>query len=323
MATQAPTNFGQYLTALLLCLCVVPALSLISGGAGLDAEYLSPHRVYSDASSEAALCSACEEIVAVLEAFVTSSSTEESLEQWIGSYVCSAIPDDTLVESGLAILCQAAIDIGVNHLADMLLEKESPTTVCAAMSLCPAIPVPPFEAEDESLDLEDSDAVCVVCEYVINFLEEFISADATKEEIEDFLDQVCTYMPGFLEGVCDFFFAKGVDKLMDLILSDHPPDLMCAQLGACHPVFTPMPLDNSPAECALCKDVIGPLEDWLDSGKTVEEILGLVDDLCSILPDKEAVYCDAMVADKLPALIDALVTDYPADVVCELVSMCA
>eukprot|EP00762_Andalucia_godoyi_P002373 ANDGO_02749.mRNA.1 hypothetical protein DICPUDRAFT_57722 len=76
------------------------------------------------------LCHPCEDLVTLLESFVTASTTETDIEKFV-DLVCPFIP-----KADQAV-CPAMIAQMAPIILESLVRKENPTVVCTAIRLCP------------------------------------------------------------------------------------------------------------------------------------------------------------------------------------------
>merc|ERR1711936_709763 len=119
--------------------------------------------------------------------------------------------------------------------------------------------------------------------------------------------------------------------LVDMIVHEYPPNVICAELGLCvdheiasnaiPPVSFEMvqveaPLDNS-VSCEMCEFAVTVIDERLDDEATIDQIEREVQFVCSYLPGS--------IGDNGEKLIDALVKEEmdPKKVCSQLLPSCA
>ena len=85
--------------------------------------------------------------------------------------------------------------------------------------------------------------VCTACEEVIGYVEDWIDANKTIEEIEVLLDELCADLGGgIFTTVCEQIVAYGVDEIYQYLEDNWTPEEVCVELSLCdavqQPVFT-------------------------------------------------------------------------------------
>ncbi|XP_065910429.1 prosaposin-like [Dysidea avara] len=76
-------------------------------------------------------------------------------------------------------------------------------------------------------------------------------------------------------------------------------------------------------ECVLCKLVMDELESVIKGNQTEEEIIQLVDDVCSELPSSIKAECKDFINDYGKEIIDALINDVMPSAVCTVIQLCS
>ncbi|KAJ3452070.1 hypothetical protein M0812_03833 [Anaeramoeba flamelloides] len=74
--------------------------------------------------------------------------------------------------------------------------------------------------------------------------------------------------------------------------------------------------------CTICTSIIGYVEKWLEEGKTIQEIEGLLEKVCDFLPNNYKRICDQVIEQYLPALIQFLEEEEPPQTFCSQVGLC-
>jgi hypothetical protein len=86
--------------------------------------------------------------------------------------------------------------------------NEPPATLCAQLALCSSKSAPkPVKREVEQ-------SVCAVCELVVQVAESYIENNATDQQIEQKLDQVCGDLPSPYNGEVNSFYSLLIDTVI-------------------------------------------------------------------------------------------------------------
>ena len=67
---------------------------------------------------------------------------------------------------------------------ELVLQELTPDQICAELGLCPS------QIEDQPMTLTVGDNKCIVCEYIMSYLDEALANKTTEAEIREALDQV-------------------------------------------------------------------------------------------------------------------------------------
>ena len=83
--------------------------------------------------------------------------------------------------------------------------------------------------------------VCTACEEIIGYVEDWIDANKTIEEIEVLLDELCEDLGGgIFTTVCEQIVAYGVDEIYQYLEDNWTPEEVCVELSLCDAVQQPV-----------------------------------------------------------------------------------
>jgi len=107
------------------------------------------------------------------------------------------------------------------------------------------------------------------------------------------------------------------------------PEVICTTIGLCtetkakkpRSIVIPKGADNGFA-CTICQDVIRLIDDYLEDGKTEQEIIDLVTKYCDMIPAPYGTICDALVAQYIPTIIQFLTEELDPEVICSTIGLC-
>ncbi|GIQ90913.1 hypothetical protein KIPB_013907, partial [Kipferlia bialata] len=151
-----------------------------------------------------------------LESWITEDTTEAEIIEYLND-ACSILYLDSLVD-----MCDDILDEFMDEILELLQEDYPADVVCELIGMCDSAPM-----------LKDSGIWCTICELIAEMAEEWITDASTENEIIEWLEGICTFLPSFLERECDQFIESEVESLAVALLSDLPPDVVCQDIGAC------------------------------------------------------------------------------------------
>lgn len=275
-------------------------------------------------------CGQCEMIVALIEQWISSSSTEQQIEQYLQA-VCNQL------SGSLAQMCNGLVQ-NLPQIISWIESSENATTVCTQLGQCgSSVPakVTPMKIvpikQPAKPKVGDS---CATCEMIVSYAEQWISSGATEAEIEDLLEAVCNALPAFQQA-CDAIVEAGIPQFINWVIQNENATVVCNQLGLCGSAKVPVkrptlmnirkPLNRvgGDGNCIICQSLIQLIEGWLENNKTetvIEEDLEQY--ICGVIPDMQST-CDAIVKVGLPQLIAWIEANETPQVVCQQLGLCA
>eukprot|EP01092_Planopodium_desertum_P012668 TRINITY_DN599_c0_g1_i2.p1 TRINITY_DN599_c0_g1~~TRINITY_DN599_c0_g1_i2.p1 ORF type:complete len:101 (+),score=20.04 TRINITY_DN599_c0_g1_i2:75-377(+) len=73
---------------------------------------------------------------------------------------------------------------------------------------------------------------CTICEYITQYAEQYISSSSTEAEVEALLDEACNLL-GPLSSECSALVNTYLPELVQLLIQDEPPQVICEQVNLC------------------------------------------------------------------------------------------
>eukprot|EP00761_Pharyngomonas_kirbyi_P011302 gb/GECH01011327.1/.p1 GENE.gb/GECH01011327.1/~~gb/GECH01011327.1/.p1 ORF type:complete len:398 (+),score=74.98 gb/GECH01011327.1/:1-1194(+) len=162
-------------------------------------------------------CAVCEYLLSYLENMVDSSTTIDEIDK-----VCDILP------SSVSKSCHEIVETYGPQILDYLVNKYPADKVCGMISLCKS-------AQDEVKKPQSADDFyCTTCEFVMKYLDGYLSKDTTIQDMLNFLNHdVCDKLPSELGSVCHLFVDMEADKVIRAIIKDISPDRVCSFIDAC------------------------------------------------------------------------------------------
>lgn len=74
--------------------------------------------------------------------------------------------------------------------------------------------------------------------------------------------------------------------------------------------------------CDVCTIIVQGVEDYVEDPTNVEAVEQFLQQVCDILPFDMFGWCESIIEKYYQKLVDYIVQGYPAEKVCELISLC-
>jgi predicted component of type VI protein secretion system len=258
-------------------------------------------------------CVICEEIVDFIENWMESNASVNTIEQYL-EIVCTLAPDTWQQP------CDALLDYGVEEAIQWIEENENASSLCSQLQLC-AMPKPVKMALAKV-----GDANCDICIQVVGLIEGWVESNYTEQEIEQYLDQVCSLVPGFSQ-VCDQIVTYGVAYIVAYLQNDENATQICAQLGLCgdnSQMKSVKLVEKRQDSCSLCVQFMSLLKAYIGNNPnaTVAELEQFVSTICQLFPQYSTI-CSAFADQEITTLIAELEGSNGPTAVCTTLELCS
>lgn len=305
-------------------------LSIVVAAVALFGVVLFASSSVSSASANEVECGLCQYLVGQVERVIESQTAIEDIEKLLDK-ACDVLPGQ------LSGVCTSVVNQYTPQLIQWILNKEAPATACAQLGLCSKTSKKQVESKPQpkrSVGNMFGGAIeCSLCKLVVGEVYKIIGDNHTEAAISAALDKVCDLLPSALSGPCDTLVNAYTPMIINVIMADLPPDAACQKIGLCSSANIVADASERQAkvsqtpvkgaiECSLCKLVIGEVEKLIGSNRSEAAIEAALDKVCGILPGPLSSPCEALVNQYAPQIINLLVNDFPADVVCQKLGLC-
>ncbi|KAM9993274.1 hypothetical protein ACTFIZ_011242 [Dictyostelium cf. discoideum] len=255
-------------------------------------------------ASSAIECELCEYAANYGEMLIQSNATETEIIDKVENF-CKFIP------SGFQATCDSLISNYGKQLIQMIVNKESPSTLCTQIDMCAS------STEEKAFQgiLE-----CDICTFIVKEVSKYISGNATEAQILKFLDKDCEVFGKGGSVTCQNIVNNYAPQIINLIINNESPSQVCGMVGLCGSVKIEEPVQGE-LECGVCEVIAQQCSNYIKANKTESEIVGLLDQFCSTLSIFESA-CDTIVASSAPKIINLLLQNQSAVVVCTEIGFC-
>jgi len=173
-------------------------------------------------------CTMCKYVISYINVWLQSNVTDEKVEKAL-EFVCVILPDAEHAK------CLSFIKQYGPILIQLVAELDDPNMVCEWLNLCPK----PFAAESRQSHIIaapkniNSDLICTLCEYVVNYLDATLASNKSQEAIEEALDKVCTILPEKERKQCVDMVQIYGPVVVQLLIEFADPPTVCKAIDLC------------------------------------------------------------------------------------------
>ncbi|XP_051935580.1 prosaposin [Hippocampus zosterae] len=169
---------------------------------------------------------------------------------------------------------------------------------------------------------------CVLCEVVMEQLENLLKNQSTEEEVVAALEKVCYYLPTSMTNECKDLISTYGKAIFELLVQQADPKTVCTILALCNnarPAYIPA-LDKTTfkdgAYCKVCKMAVTYIDEILEKNATEAQIEEAVRKVCNYLPASIQTECDQLVQEYEPMLVQMILQTLDPDFVCLQIGAC-
>ena len=158
--------------------------------------------------------------------------------------------------------------------------------------------VPQEEEKTELEQVHNSNATCILCEYFMHILTNYINQSSTEQEIEQSLEKICQQMPSALRGQCKELVDNYAPVIVATLMQDFDATTVCRRLNLCTKLMKvnlSHLMKADPSACGVCDYMATYVRFTLNrdpSGKSIPSALVYV---CAHLSEQQKPQCQTLV----------------------------
>jgi len=269
--------------------------------------------LFSTAKAQAN-CDTCTFVIGLVENWVASNATEAEIQSYLDT-ICSLVP-------GYSAVCDGIVAQGLGQIIQWIQENETPTEVCQQLGMCSSIKKLPATSQINHITIPTDDLDCTTCEYVMTVVETWLENANNQQDVITTLEVVCTYMPDWTS-TCDAIIAYGVPTVVNWVEEYENATIVCTQIGECSSskVACSKPVKAQDANCGICGDIVGTIENYVAQGNTEQEIENYLEIVCALVPQWTST-CNGIVVSEVPLIISYLEQNQTPDQICTEINLC-
>ncbi|PAA81918.1 hypothetical protein BOX15_Mlig034575g1 [Macrostomum lignano] len=279
---------------------------------------VSPVRAKLGATSTA--CDTCQTVVVYVKSLLKENATEQEIIDTVEK-VCNFLP------TAERPTCKMFVDQYGPYVIQLLLQDLNPMQVCQLLGLCTQKKLQAAVRKQKQISAGPQ---CLLCEFVMREVDKQLSQNATQTEIEAALLQVCSVLPQTVRQECDGFVQQYTPIIIQLLVNGLSPQRVCSALGLCSqraPLHRLAPTPKSSTKssstvCDVCQTVMQYAKSLLQENATEQEIVQLVERVCSFLPTAEQAACKSFINEYGAYVIQLLLQDANPRQICQLLGLC-
>eukprot|EP00033_Pygsuia_biforma_P000454 GCRY01000540.1.p1 GENE.GCRY01000540.1~~GCRY01000540.1.p1 ORF type:complete len:900 (+),score=186.89 GCRY01000540.1:115-2814(+) len=159
---------------------------------------------------------------------------------------------------------------------------------------------------------------CEICKEVVKFAETFLEQNATQEEVEQFLEQLCHRLP-IPESQCKDYVETYTPVVIHVLETKESPDTVCKQFSFCKEGnVVDAPELNT---CFICKYILDYAEKYLTENSTEAEVESFLEGLCKYLPIPDQ-QCDDYIEGYTDIVLKYLESKETPEAICKQFGLC-
>ncbi|EFA75967.1 saposin A [Heterostelium album PN500] len=270
-------------------------------------------------------CEICTFLVGYAERYVESNKSISDIETSLNA-VCDIFGDKEKAT------CQVMVDSYTPLIVNMILNKESASTICNQMKACTSKDSVEFLIRDE--------IECSLCSYVVSRVEGYFEGKLNETEIMSRLDDDCKFLdePTIVDA-CTTLINEYGPLIISSIESGVEPQTVCTEIKVCDPSTSKKHINiniiniQEPTVvveeqivggvyCPICTMVASYTEEYLASNKTETEIIKLIKNDCLMIEKTWTAQCQAIASNYVPQMIEWFEREQTPSVVCKNLGYC-
>ncbi|XP_073730197.1 prosaposin [Misgurnus anguillicaudatus] len=126
---------------------------------------------------------------------------------------------------------------------------------------------------------------CTLCKYIVNKLEEMLPKERTEQAIMSLLERLCSEFPAAIQSQCNNIVEKYAKALIEMLLNETSPDLICKLLLLCGIIERPITEDPVRSDCDSCLTLAVLTRMHLGSNATKLQTASFLDYVCQMHPN--------------------------------------
>ncbi|XP_075921697.1 prosaposin isoform X3 [Petromyzon marinus] len=233
-------------------------------------------------------------------------------------------------------VCKQYVSAYADQIVQMFMGS-SPEVLCSGVGICSKAKHSPLLSLTPALSIKQSRVPsslkggpnCVICEFVMEKLDELIGNNKSEAKIVKDLELVCSHLPSTIGGECKEFVDTYGRAAIELLVQELDAGTVCTFLGLCKSEARRLALARvMPAKldggtfCEACKMLVSYLDSILGQNATKEQIEQALETVCSFLPDAFQQQCDSLVEQYGELLVQLLEQALDPDFVCNKLGAC-
>ncbi|CAF3793085.1 unnamed protein product [Rotaria sp. Silwood1] len=154
------------------------------------------------------------------------------------------------------------------------------------------------EEKEETNILNDSNSTCILCEYVMTIVSNYIHRQSTEEEIEQSLEKVCNQMPSTIQKQCHELIDNYGPSIIAILIKEFDVSTICRKLNLCTKqmkVYSSHLTKANPVTCGICDYVSTYMNFALKRDSSEKSLQHALSTVCTHLSHEQYSQCQTIV----------------------------
>jgi saposin len=296
--------------------------------------------------SEKDLCPKLNVVSNAVRGDIPCEFCEHVVKHWIDVYASdSSIQEFKALLDGICDKLDTKNSAHCKHIVDDFyipafeyIRTLNPELVCSFVGLCgppgflatnPSIPItsiltPPQGKTTPMVPLVTAQKStykpsCVICEYALKEIQQYLKDGQTEEEIKHFVENICTKLPSAVRGECKTLVDNYEPLIVQLLVNDVDPEQICAEIKLCDADQFQV---AGTANCETCEFVMNEVFSVLSDQDDQHMVINVLESICYRLPASIDQPCEQFVDSYAPMILDLIAKSLTADEICDALDLC-
>jgi len=169
---------------------------------------------------------------------------------------------------------------------------------------------------------------CVLCEYVLHELQQFLTEGQTEEEIKEEVNKICEFMPSSVRAKCHLFINTYEPAIVELLAREIREAQICTMLRLCDQEV----LENTgpqgsvivekSSSCEMCEFALNEVFSVLRDHDNQRMVKNVLESICYRLPNSIERSCENFVEKYTATIINMIVNGLSPDEICRAIDLC-
>jgi len=178
--------------------------------------------------------------------------------------------------------------------------------------------------------IESNSPTCVLCEYVLHELQQYIQDGQTEEQIKEKVEAICDHMPGVIKKECKSFIDTYEPAIVAFLVNEIEPTEVCPMLHLCDKQDETLNLQSSgllslrsSSNCEMCEFAINEVFSILKDKDDQDMVKNVLESICYRLPNSIERNCENFVETYTSTIINLIINGLTPDEICSALDLCA
>jgi len=175
---------------------------------------------------------------------------------------------------------------------------------------------------------------CVMCEYVIDSLDKYISDKKNEAEVKRAVESICNRMPSSVKNKCTNFVETYEPAIVQMIVNNIDSSQICTMLHLCNSEYgdvetqallqqnTIMKSLGKSSNCEMCEFAMNEVFSFLKDKDDQEMVKNVLESVCYHLPSSVERNCEDFVEKYTTTIVQLIVEGLSADEICSFLQLC-